>query len=204
MLRRLTSLAAAGALSLVAATANAQLNIALGKPVTAEGTFGVLRAGSIWAPASPPAAASTVTDGVFRPEGTLWTEQTVWWDATVPGSENNALIIDLGSVFSIIGLSIQADNNDEYRIDWRASASDPWIPNIWAPPCCAAGMRTRSGGFAPFDVQQFRLRAVNGDGYYAISEFPAIIATPEPATVTLVGAGVAVVAAAARRRRRLA
>src|SRR6476661_5817854 len=59
--------------------ADAQQNVALGRPVTLVGTFGVLRPGSEWAPAPAPAAAATVVDGVFLPAATTWTQGTVWW-----------------------------------------------------------------------------------------------------------------------------
>lgn len=200
MTLRLPRVVAAGALMLAAATAGAQVNVAAGKAVTLLGTFGVLRPGSPWAPAPAPAAASTITDGIYRPEGTTWTNATVWWDASVAGSETNSIVIDLGQVFHITGVSIQADNNDQYPIDFRVGAADPWINLGYATACCGAGMRTRSGGVS-LDASQFRLRAQAGDQYYAISEFQAYSPVPEPATLALVGGGLAVVGVAARRRR---
>ena len=202
MASHLARMAAAGALLLAAAPAHAQYNVALGAPVTLQGTFGVLRAGSIWAPAPAPAPAATVTDGVLLPEGTQWNTGTVWWDAAVPGSDDNAIIVDLGAVYAINFLRIQADDNESYLIDYRVAAGDPWITGLFAQQSAGGGMRTRSGAVGPFDASQFRIRGSGGDLYYSVSEFQAFAAVPEPATLALVGGGLAVVAIVSRRRRR--
>jgi hypothetical protein len=127
----------------------------------------------------------------------------VWWDADVPGSDDNAIIIDLGAVYPINFLRIQADDNEEYPIDYRVAPGDPWITGIFATIAGGGGMRSRTGGFVPpFDASQFRLRGRVGDLYYSVSEFQAFTAAPEPATLALVGGGLAAVAAMGRRRRR--
>ena len=146
--------------------------------MTLQGMFGVLRPGSTWAPAPPPAPGSTVVDGVFRPEGTTWTDQTVWWDAMVQGSENNAIIIDFGSVFDISSVRLQADDNDNYWIDYRVGASDPWTSLGYFGTAGSYGMVTRGPAPVSFAASQVRLRGADGDSYYAISEFQAITVTP--------------------------
>ena len=188
--------------TVVGAPLGAQVNVAQGKPVTLEGTFGVLRPGSTWAPAPPPAPASTVVDGVFRPEETTWTDQTLWWDALAAGSENNAVIIDFGSVFNIASFTLQADDNDYYGLDFRVGASDPWTTLGNFGPAGSFGMITRGQYTAyPFTASQVRLRGVAGDSYYAISEFQAIITTPEPGSMALVATGLLALVAVPRRRR---
>jgi hypothetical protein len=113
--------------TMVGAPLGAQVNVAAGRPVTLEGAFGVLRPGSVWEPPIAPAdPGSAVVDGVFRPEGTTWTDHTLWWDARAAGSASNGIIIDFGSVFNISMVTLQADDNDYYPLDFRVSASDPW------------------------------------------------------------------------------
>jgi hypothetical protein len=73
-----------------AAAARAE-NVALGKPVTLNGAFGV---GIAW-PGAPLAPAWTLTDSHFLPESTWRQSGSVWWDENYPGSVGNSIIIDL-------------------------------------------------------------------------------------------------------------
>lgn len=177
-------------------------NAALGRPVTLTGTFGVLRDGSPFDPTEPLAAGASLTDGLFTEEGRLWNRGTVWWDAAVQGSEANEIVIDLGGVRTIGGLTIQADDNDVYGIWFRAATGDAWTLWGWANPAGGGGMRTRSGAVAPFDAAQFRITGRDGDGYYSVSEFQATAVVPEPATVALVAVGGAGLLLGLRRRGR--
>lgn len=181
----------------------APFDVTIGATVTATGAIGNSTNGA-WADPAP-AALSTITDGLYVPEGTDWQTGTVWWNenpnaAGQPSPAlNNIIEIDLGGLYSITFLSIQADNNDSYGIYVRDQFG-VWNGFVSANPFGGAGMRERAGGFAPFLATGFRIDAFGGDGYYSLSEFRAVgESVPEPASLLLFGtSGVALLA---RRRR---
>lgn len=203
----------------------APVNVALNAPVTlVSGTLGVLRPGSGSAPANAPAALSALTDGSFRPEGETWTDNSLWWDSitpvvgAAPVPNNVALRIDLGAVYTITGLILQADDNDTYEILGQQTLADP-MSSLWLVPQAPVsyGMRTRPNAdqvtifnIAPVSV---RYLTVRGGGtstdydaniaapYYAVSELQAFTdnAIPEPGTYLLLGAGLAAVGFLRRR-----
>jgi hypothetical protein len=194
--------------TLVAYTAPAAavpFNVALGKPVTISGDYGVISPEGLtagWGDSTtfPPAALSTVTDGTYLPEGTHWQQGTVWWDERNAGSANNIIEIDLQGLFRIELLSIQADNNDQYQINYR-NADGVWIGYGIFNPFGGAGMRERSGILAPFEATAIQIDALGGDGYYAVSEFQARgESVPEPGTLSLLAFGLS---GLLLRRRRL-
>jgi hypothetical protein len=174
-----------GQFAIAAAVCRAE-NVALDKAVTLNGTFGVIRSPSSWPDASvhPVAAASTITDGVFVGNGTEWQTGTVWWDATQPGSTSNSIDIDLQGEYQITGVTIEADNNDNYGIEYRDPATNAWQPWVYAYSYNYNGMLTRSGSVGPIVTDAFRIYGYNGDGYYSVSEFQAEgTAVPLPATL---------------------
>jgi len=197
--------------------APADTNIALGKPVTLVGTFGVLRPSPDWGP-GPVAAGSTVTDGLFLGGGTQWQDGTVWWDSQAtnvdgaPISANNAIIVNLGGSYKIDGLIIQADNNDEYVVSYLDSANQ-W-QQLWdVQPIDGWGMTDRP---VPGDdsaiyslgtpVVTTELRVTGGpnsDDYYAVSELQAFgsSSVPEPGTMSLALFGLPMAIRVFRRRR---
>ena len=103
-------------MSLAAPVAAVPINVTLDKPVTITGDVGIITCCFPDASTFPPAPLSSLVDGVYLTEGTNWQDGTVWWDERHPGSVNNVVEIDLQGLFSISSLSIQADNNDGYRI----------------------------------------------------------------------------------------
>jgi hypothetical protein len=177
--------------------------ITQGKSVTLNGTFGVLRAGSPWAPGGVLAPAASVVDGVFRPEGTTWTDNSVWWDDDPSVQGTRAYIeIDLGGLYNVDAVRIQADNNDQYAIHYR-DAGGVWIEPGSFGAVAGFGLLTR-GPFnvGPWEATAFRIYGFDGDDYHAVSEFEAYgsAAVPEPGTAVLVTLSLAGLAAVRRRR----
>ncbi len=162
------------------------------------GLFGVLRAGSGWDPTEPLGTADTINDGIFFPEMTLWNHGSIWWDAMVQGSGNNTIVIDLQGAYHITGIITQADNNDNYLIDYFNPFTSNWTPLGFWPAIDGWGLMTRpsSDQVTPlsitFDASMIRLSAFSGDSFYAYSEFQAFgTPVPEPSIMLLLGSGLA-------------
>ena len=172
----------------------APFNVAAGATVTASGTTGVMTC--CWA-VGPLAPLSTITDGVFLPEGSIWQTNTVWWDERHAPSLNNVIDIDLGGNYLVDRFTLQADNNDNYIVayrDWGGS----WTTLGFFPGVAGFGMTTR--GVGPgwnLQASAFRIDAFGGDEFYSVSEFQAV-GVPEPGVLALLGLGIA---GAVRRRR---
>lgn len=191
---------AAGVLALAAPPASANNILPSAWDVmTITGSTGTLRAGSPWAPAPPAAFPTTMLDGVFLPETTQWNSGSFWWDQDPTVNPVPVVItVYLDQVYTIYGLTIQADNNDNYRAEfWDGGA---WQVAWDASPVAGWGLMTRTSGTLPGGIMTDRLQftAFGGDNYFAISEIQASN-VPEPTTLALLGAGL--VALRARRRR---
>ena len=194
MKKLITLLAACSAL--VAAQAG---TATAGSTVSLDGTFftdpGVWGAGSQAAPAD-------LVDGVYQPEGHQWNLDSVWWNGNTQPSNN--ITINLAGTYAITDLSVQADDNDNYLLEYLGT--DLAWHNAWAIPSVDSwGLITRSTILgAPIVTSELRFTATGGDGYYAVSEIEAngqrIGSVPEASSSFMLLAGALGLIGALRRR----
>lgn len=174
---------------LCAGLAQADTNVALNKAVTLSGTgFGVGWGG-------PLAAASTVTDGIFLGNGHTWDNDTVYWSGT-----DAVVQINLGASFNIVSLTVEADNNDTYQVDYRIG--DTWQSAVLVPAAYnGGGLQLRTINLdTPISTNGLRIYATGGDNLYSVSEFQAFAApVPEPESYALMLAGLGLLGVWARR-----
>lgn len=173
-------LGAIGLVSGFSVTVVSAQNVALGKPVSLAGG------------AASGADLSTLTDGIFRPRGTLWTDGTIYWSGL-----DTALEVDLGGTFLITGATVQVDDNDAYTLLYRDLATGDWL-TMWDVPnydAFGSGMQTRPNPdndsevfmFAsPVTTDRVRLVAASGDNSYSASE---LVLIPAPGAAGLLVAG---------------
>ena len=194
------AIAATAMAACLAAPANADLiNVALGADVSVVGTTN--------APFS--ADPSTITDGIFLPNGTPTFLNPFVFNWT---GDFTAIFIDLGDVYEIVAASMQADDGDEYLLYGAESYADGF-ELLWTVPDVSGGsdtgLRTRpdpsdpSAVFTlptPTPVRYLYIRNApeyNPFGQFAISEVQVF--TPAPsASLCLASAGLLL---AVRRRR---
>jgi hypothetical protein len=143
-------------------------NVVLGSNVTLNGTFftdpGPWSTGTNGTPGD-------LVNGVFQPEGTQWDFNSTWWN----GAENpdNSIVVDLSCWAKIWCFTIQADDNDNYRIEyWGTDAA--WHDAWDVPPPGGWGLITSSTFLnSPIITDALRITETGGDGYYAVSQIEA-------------------------------
>jgi hypothetical protein len=195
MQRKLLALAVLALASGASSAANVALN---GNVSTTGSDFGL--AGG-WC-CSSLAPLSSVTDGAFLANGTQWNVGTVFWMGALGA---NTVTIDLLATSVVSGLTLQADNNDDYGISYRDTGGT-WHSLTTISPHRSWGMDMGNASFAPVTATAFAITAVGGDGYYSVSEFQAegrvVPGVPEPETYALMLAGLGMVGWMARRQKR--
>lgn len=168
---------------------------------TINGVDGVLRAGSVWAPATDISDSATVYDGVFEPENQLWMNDSFWWDddASVNATPLS-LVLNLSGQFTFEQFVLQADDNDGYLLEYWDGAA--WQTAASFAPVFTFGLVTRSPAVlgVPVTTDRLRLSGFGGDAYYAVSELEGYAAVPEATTWALMILGFGAAGAALRRR----
>ena len=157
--------------------------------ILVSGTPGLLRTGSIWAPAPAPVAVASLFDGVFLATGTTWDMGTFWWDELAFATAANPLSIEvtLTSAIELERFVVQGDDNESYQVEW-------WNGAVWQLAYNAAavntfGMETRDSGIlSSVTTDRLRITATGGDAYYSLSEVQAF-AVPLPSTLALISLG---------------
>jgi hypothetical protein len=148
--------------------------------VTLNGTF-FPSADSIaagWGPGTVE-SGSALVNGVFRQQGDpvgQWNIGSIWWT----GGEGNVLnpgnniVVNLGGSFLIDSLTVQADDNDNYEVDYLAPGSSTWQVAWQIPSPGGWGLTTSSTILStPIDATELRVEVNSGDGFYAVSQIQA-------------------------------
>ena len=106
--------------------------------------------------------------------------------------------VQLDQAYTVDRFVVQADDNDRYLVEyWDGGA---WLSAYTVPFQFSFGLVTRDSGIgARITTDRFRLSAIDGDNYFAVSEFQAFAAVPEPATWAMLILGMGVVGGAMRR-----
>ena len=189
--------------------ASADVNVAFEKPVTLDGIFftGGWGGGQV-------VGADTITDGISFEDGHLWDQGGVWWNGWGWAGPDNKITVNLGSNYSISSFYVQADNNDNYLVEYKAGSSD-WQLAWYVPTFGDHGLNSRSVTLdTPIIADTLRLSVENkGDHLYSISELRAfgilntgnlaqteVSAVPEAETSKMMLAGLCLIGFVAARR----
>jgi hypothetical protein len=92
---------------------------------------------------------------------------------TILGPWAIQLSLDLLGSYQISSFTVQVDNNDTYRLEYR-DASNHWVTAWNIPAVCCFGLMKRTFALSsPITTDALRLTATSGDLLYSVSEFKA-------------------------------
>lgn len=138
---------------------------------------------------------SYINDGITATPGTQWSSKdySVWWTGGGQSVE-----IQLAKKSRISSMSVQADNNDQYQVDYWDDASGSW-QYAWTADKVGSsgngwqgGLRTRDNSGLDISTDKLRVTAVSGDGHFSVSEVRASGApTPAPPAMAVLLMGLA-------------
>jgi hypothetical protein len=197
-----SSLIAAGVLFAgLAASPAFATNIALFAPVTVSDPSGLLGQNAGWG-GGILADPSTITQGDWLPIGTQWNTNTVYWSGSIANSP--VITINLGSLYNISSINLEADNNDTYRIAYQGQ-NNIWTVLADINPNRSWGLDMGSiSGLNNVFAKALSISAIDGDGQYAVARLEAIGTTPLPAALPLFGSAILCLGALAQRKRKSA
>jgi hypothetical protein len=197
-------------LGLIAAGRDAMagpINVALGKTVTLNGVFFTGGWGS-----GLTAAPEVAVDGVFFPQNTQWDQGPIWWDSTGSDTGQN-IVVDLGGTFTIDSVIVQADDNDAYILSYWDAGTSSWQVAWNVPTAYNYGMQTRPNPTndneryilpSPITTTALKIEGnlPESDGLFGVGEIQAFTggAVPEPATLALLGGGLAMLLGLRRKK----
>ncbi len=109
----------------------------------------------------------SIVDSIYAPEGHRWDDAN--YAVRLDAANTSILTIDLGQVYDIERVKLQADGNDVYRVEYSVDGAT-WSL-LFEAGTLGAGLLTRdSGPLTPVAARYVRVYAVGGDGLYSVSE----------------------------------
>jgi hypothetical protein len=186
-------------LSVVSGRADAS-NVTYGADVTISDPQHELGSVGDWGGTGVLAASSTITSGSFLPQHSQWDIGTIFWSSDSRPSQLT-ITVDLNGLFNLTDITLQADNNDDYRVSYL-DASDAWHSlGLISPPDYWGLDLAHLNDLQGVVAKKLAINGANGDGHYALSRIVAEgTAVPLPAALPLFGIGVAGLAGLSRRR----